>query len=132
MFLFSRGNQSISALSAEELKKRVADMVIKLRKEKGYTQSDMALKFSMSQFAYSKIESCKTDINLEKLFLFCEILEITLTELLGLDHVISVAEHGLVSELEGRLIQCQNTVNEKNMMISLLIGKLKDNGINID
>lgn len=132
MFLFERGNLSISALSAEELKKRVADMVIKLRKRKNLTQADMAMKFSMSQFAYSKIETGKTDINLEKMFLFCEILEITLTELLGLDQVISTAEHSLVSELEGRIIQCQNTVNEKNMMINLLIGKLKDNGISID
>lgn len=132
MFLFSRGNLSISALSVDELKNRVADMVVRLRKEKGHTQADMALRFGMSQVAYAKIESCKTDINLGKLFLFCEILEITLTELLGLDHIINSAEHALVSELQDQIIKQENTINEKNMMIGLLIDKLKSTGINID
>ncbi|MDP3914350.1 MAG: helix-turn-helix transcriptional regulator [Bacteroidota bacterium] len=125
MFLSSRNHQSISVLSADALKKRVAEKVIQLRKLKGFTQADMAAKFNMSQVAYAKIENCKTDINLEKTFLFCEILEITLIELFGLDQVMSVHEHNLVSELTERIIRQENSQKEKEMLNSLLVEKIK-------
>ena len=92
----------------------------------------MAEHFNMSQVAYAKIESCKTDINLEKLFTFCEILKITLTELLGLDEVISTAAHTRICNLETEVIRLRNELNEKSMMIGLLSDKLKQAGIIIN
>lgn len=125
MILFSRDKNSISVISAEALKKRVADMVVKLRKEHGLSQSDMAERFQMSQVAYAKIENCKTDINLEKIFLFCEIFQITLTELLGLDEVISSSAHRLISDQEAEIIRLKNDLSEKSMMIKLLSDKVE-------
>lgn len=125
MILFSRDKESISVLSAEALKKRVADMVIALRTQKKLSQADMAERFQMSQVAYQKIESCKTDINLEKLFTFCEIFGITLTELLGLDEIISVSAHKLISQLKEQDIRQKNELAEKSYMIKLLTEKLQ-------
>lgn len=132
MELFSRDNLSISVFSAMELKRRVAEKVIQLRKEKGFSQTDMAMKFNMSQVAYAKIESCKTDINLEKLFLFCEIFRITLTELMGLDQVISTSAHTVISELQAEIIVLKNDRSERTMLITFLKEKLHEFGFNLD
>lgn len=132
MYLLSRDKESISVLSAEALKRRVADMVIKLRKEKGFNQADMAMKFGMSQVAYAKIENCKTDINLEKLFLFCEIFEISLAELLGLTNFISPDTELLIAEIKDKLSKTEKSVSEKEMMISLLVDRLRALGDNVD
>lgn len=131
MILFSRDKESISVLSAEDLKRRVADTVIQLRKEKKFNQADMAMKFQMSQVAYAKIENCKTDINLEKLFLFCEIFGISMAELLGLTNFISPDTELLISDLKERLAKSEKTVAEKDMMISLLVDKLSQFGHNV-
>ncbi len=131
MILFQRDTQSISVISAIELQKRIAEIVIQRRKAKGLTQLDMAKHFGMSQTAYAKIESGKTDINLSKMFKFCEILGFTLTELLGLDQVISTESHSKISELESEIIRQKNTISEKDMLIGLLKEKLQSIGVTV-
>lgn len=129
MILFQRDTQSISVISAIELQKRIAEIVIQRRKAKGLTQLDMAKHFGISQTAYAKIESGKTDINLTKMFNFCEKLDMTLAELQGLDQVISTAAHAEISELKAELIKEKNANTQKDMMNRLLVEKLKSNGI---
>ncbi len=129
MILFQRDKLSIAIISATELQKRMAEIVIQRRKAKGLTQGDMSSRFGISQTAYAKIESGKTDINLSKMFTFCEVLQITLAELLGLDQVISTAAHEEISELKGRIIQLENESSQKDLMNRLLVERLKSNGI---
>jgi transcriptional regulator with XRE-family HTH domain len=57
----------------------------RLRKEKGYTQTDVAEKLGISQNAYSKIELGYSGISIKKLFQFAELFETTPQYLLGLD-----------------------------------------------
>ena len=130
MILFQRNSQSIAVFSAKELQTQIAETVIQLRKEKGFTQIDMAKDFGMSQTAYAKIEKGNTKIDIEKLFIFCEVLQVTLVHLLGLDKVISTEAHKKISELEQTIIQQKNTMSEKDMLINLMREKLKSVGIN--
>lgn len=131
IFLYQRDKTSISALSADALMLRISEKVVKLRKEKGYSQKDMAEKFGISQMAYSKIESGKTDIGFAKAFTFCEILGITLTELLELDNVISATSHQVINEQAQTIINLKNEVNDQKFINSLLRDKLTQSGISI-
>lgn len=62
----------------------VNNTIKRLRKEKGYTQTDVAEKLGLSQNAYSKIELGYSGISIKKLFQFAELLETTPQYLLGL------------------------------------------------
>lgn len=132
MILFARDKTSISVLSADALMQRITEKVIKLRKDKGYSQSDMAERFGISQMAYSKIESGKTDIGFAKAFLFCEILEVTFSDLLGLEAEISQTTHKRIIELETENLSLKNDLNDKSLMNSLLRDKLRQAGIVIN
>lgn len=54
-----------------------------LRIQKGYSQSDMAEKMHISQSAYAKIESGKTNVDLERLDQIARILEVDWQEILS-------------------------------------------------
>ena len=62
----------------EKIGKRIAD----LRKEKGFSQVQMAEKLNIAQVNYSKIETGKTNLISEKLPRIANILEVDLINLL--------------------------------------------------
>lgn len=56
--------------------KAVATNIRKIRESKDYTQDYLAVKLSISQNAYSKIELGYTKITVERLFQIAQILEV--------------------------------------------------------
>jgi transcriptional regulator with XRE-family HTH domain len=62
--------------------KHVAVNIRKIREYRNYTQEYLAMKLSISQNAYSKIELGYTKITLERLFQIAQILEVDLIELI--------------------------------------------------
>jgi transcriptional regulator with XRE-family HTH domain len=64
---------------------QVKETIKRLRKEKGYSQEDVASKLGLSQNAYSKIELGYSGISIKKLFQFAELLDTTPQYLLGLE-----------------------------------------------
>jgi len=57
----------------------------KVRELKGYSQDFMAHKLDISQRQYSRIENNESEINISKLEIISEILEVTPQQLLGFD-----------------------------------------------
>lgn len=62
--------------------KTVAVNIRKIRESKDYTQDYLAVKLSISQNAYSKIELGYTKITVERLFQIAQILEVNPVDLL--------------------------------------------------
>ena len=62
--------------------------IVKARKEKGFSQYDMAYKIHVSQNSYFKIEKGKTKLDLERLLLIANILELDLSYLFKDSHVL--------------------------------------------
>jgi len=62
----------------------VAVNIRKVRESKDYTQDYLAVKLSISQNAYSKIELGYTKITVERLFQIAQILEVNPVDLLTL------------------------------------------------
>ena len=63
--------------------KNVADNIKKARLYRNYSQDYLALKLSISQNAYSKIELGYTRVTMERLFVIAEVLEIDIARLLS-------------------------------------------------
>lgn len=63
----------------------VHEKIKRIRKLKGYTQSEMAEKLHMSQNCYGNLERGKTDLKESRLEEICETLGISLMELISLD-----------------------------------------------
>ncbi|BDH80609.1 helix-turn-helix domain-containing protein [Lactococcus lactis] len=60
-----------------------AERLKELRKEKGLTQSQLAIKFGVRQGAINKWESGKTEPNFEKLVMFADYFDVSTDYLLG-------------------------------------------------
>jgi transcriptional regulator with XRE-family HTH domain len=72
----------------EALENRIRSVAInirKIRESKDYTQDYLAVKLSISQNAYSKIELGYTKITVERLFQIAHILEVDPVDLLNLN-----------------------------------------------
>jgi transcriptional regulator with XRE-family HTH domain len=70
----------------QELEKKIRTVAVnirKIREGKGYTQDYLAIKLSISQNAYSKIELGYTKITVERLFQIAEILEVNPVNLIN-------------------------------------------------
>lgn len=52
------------------------------RKKKGFNQEDIASRLNMSQSAYAKIENGKTSLDVDRLLLISEYLEVPINDLL--------------------------------------------------
>ena len=63
--------------------KTVAVNIRKIREFRNYTQEYLAMKLSISQNAYSKIELGYTKITLERLYQIAQILEVDLIQLIN-------------------------------------------------
>lgn len=132
MILYQRDKTSISVISADALMLRIIEKVIKLRKERGYSQAYMAQQFGISQMAYSKIESGKTDIGFSKAFKFCEILEISLADLQGMEDMVSAKANQIIAEKDAEIMGLKNQVNDEKFINKLLRDKLTQEGIKIN
>jgi transcriptional regulator with XRE-family HTH domain len=64
---------------------QIPEKLRKLRELKGLSQEYMAHKMDISQRQYQRFESGDADIQLSKLESVCEILEVSLEQLLGFD-----------------------------------------------
>ena len=51
------------------------------RKDKGYTQKEVAAKLRMTQQQYSRFETGKFELNYDQILILCELYEITPNEL---------------------------------------------------
>lgn len=60
----------------------LAERIRQLRRDKDYSQQFMANALNISQNAYSKLESGKTPIHLDRLYEVCVLLDINIYELL--------------------------------------------------
>jgi|JI10StandDraft_1071094.scaffolds.fasta_scaffold342345_3 transcriptional regulator with XRE-family HTH domain len=63
----------------------VGQNIRKIRELKGFSQEYMAQQLAISQRQFSRLENNETDINLSKLQEISNLLEVTLTQLLGFD-----------------------------------------------
>jgi transcriptional regulator with XRE-family HTH domain len=63
----------------------VAVNIRKIRESKDYTQDYLAVKLSISQNAYSKIELGYTKITVERLFQIAQILEVNPVDLINFE-----------------------------------------------
>lgn len=61
----------------------VGKRIKKLREAKGYTQLQMAAAFGVTQSNYGRLEKDDSRISITKLFLFSEILEAPIAEILA-------------------------------------------------
>ncbi|MCU0445321.1 MAG: helix-turn-helix transcriptional regulator [Microscillaceae bacterium] len=64
---------------------KIENNIKKLREMRNHTQEVMAKKLSISQNAYCKIESGKTDLSFARLVQICQALEIDLFDLINFD-----------------------------------------------
>lgn len=69
--------------SLENKIRTVAINIRKIRESKDYTQDYLAIKLSISQNAYSKIELGYTKITVERLFQIAQILEVDPVDLIN-------------------------------------------------
>ena len=67
----------------------VAINIRKIRESKSFTQDYLAMKFAISQNAYSKIELGYTKITVERLFQIAQILEVDPVYLINFDGDLS-------------------------------------------
>ncbi len=65
----------------ENLAKKIGYNIKEARKLKGYTQSDVAKIFRMTQQQYSRFENGVFELNYEQLKQICELLDITPNEI---------------------------------------------------
>lgn len=80
----------------DELTKKIAKQIGEIRKSKEYSQEYMATKLNISQQAYQKIESGKTNISLSCALSIAEILEINFEQLTNADGTIELhSKNGL-------------------------------------
>ena len=63
----------------------VIDNIRTIRKNRGYSHENMATDMKISQAAYTKIERGETKLTLDRLQQIAEILEVTVSDLLGLE-----------------------------------------------
>lgn len=63
----------------------ITDEIRRLRMAKSFSQDYMAEKLGITQQAYSKIENQISEASISRLQQICEILDVPLPELLGLD-----------------------------------------------
>lgn len=63
---------------------KVLENIKRIRKQKGYSHEYIAYELNISQVAYSKLEKNDTKLTVERLYRLAEILEVEVSDLLGL------------------------------------------------
>ena len=71
-------------ISYMELSKRIGENLRQARKDKGYTQKQLAEKLLMTQQQYSRFENGVFELNYHQIILLCELLEISPGDLFDL------------------------------------------------
>jgi transcriptional regulator with XRE-family HTH domain len=78
----------INLVMKDALEKKIRTVAVnirKIRESKDYTQDYLAIKLSISQNAYSKIELGYTKITVERLFQIAQILEVNPVDLINFE-----------------------------------------------
>jgi transcriptional regulator with XRE-family HTH domain len=65
--------------------KKIGDNLKQARKDKGFTQMEVARKLCMTQQQYSRFENGVYELNYEQILFLCELYEITPNELFGIE-----------------------------------------------
>jgi len=90
--------------------KFIGQTIRSLRREKGWSQEDVAGRLSISVPAYSKIENDLTDINLSRLEQVAEVFGMQVTELLLLEEPVHEQTKAYLAALDAELIHLQQSV----------------------
>ena len=64
---------------------KIGERIKHLREQRNYSQDYVASKLSISQRAYSKIETGETNLSVDKLLKIAEVLEMSLNKILDMD-----------------------------------------------
>lgn len=78
------------------------------RQLKGFEQTDVANKLGITQASYSRLESGKSVINIDQLFLIAEILDTSATEL-----VVTTEKYVNSLKESGAEVTSQSSINKK-------------------
>jgi len=100
--------------------KKYIDRIIELRKSKSLMQKQIADKLGMTQVSYSKIETGKTELTLDRLFKIADILDVNVIELINPDF----NEANFSKELKEENVYLSDRIEEFKLRI-----KEKDNFI---
>jgi len=90
IYLLLRKNYN--TMETEKIKKVIKN-IKSARTKKGYTYENMAHELSITPAAYRKIETGKTKLTVERLFMISEILSTYLSDLLEVGNVLQQINH---------------------------------------
>ncbi|WP_438965060.1 helix-turn-helix domain-containing protein [Flavobacterium sp.] len=115
--------------------KQILKNIEEIRKSKGYSHEYVASMLNISQVAYSKIESNKTKLTVERLYSISDILEVSVSKILGISTKNELIQTNRDSST-GYLQQIDNFYQESKeqntKIIELYEERLKDKDIIID
>lgn len=104
--------------------KNFSNRISELRKSKGLTQKQMAEELAMTQVGYSKIETGKTELTIQKLSRIARILEVDLITLLWPDANLS-SDYKKLKEDYSRLNKINDLlvdlVESKNNLLGIIL-----------
>lgn len=66
--------------------RKIIEKIKNIRRYKGFSHEYMAMQLNISQVAYSKIERLETKLSVERLFKIAEILEVSVWDILNIQH----------------------------------------------
>lgn len=94
----------------------IAEEIRRLRMAKSFSQDYMAEKLGITQQAYSKIENQISEASISRLQQICEILDVPLPQLLGLDEDALEDENGDSLTLSERKLYHEIIVNQQRII----------------
>lgn len=103
----------------DQVKNKIQDF----RKRKKINQSEIAKHLGISQAAYAKIESGKTNISLDKLFLISDFLDVSIGDLIGDSSLtnVSTSSEKEIKDLKDEIEKLEKRIEEKEAHIDLLV-----------
>ena len=111
---------------------QILNNIINICKKKGLSHENMAFEINISQPAYTKLLQNKTKLTVERLYKIAEILEVNVSELMGLETQNQFNQTNKDSSL-GQLFQTQQIENfyqenkeQYQKIIELYEQRLKD------
>lgn len=93
---------------------KINENIKKIRKNKRFTQQEMANKLGLSLSAFSNIESGKADVNMTRISEIAEIFEMTSVELITLSDQALATGNAFQFDTDGAMKQLYEHIIEQN------------------